>query len=300
MGGTPLQCSPPEEAIEAREGFVWLGRVVWAKGVGPVTLAQPGRETNTMYGRAIPRFREIPPLVLLGLAALLIIPSCHEGEPVKPAAPASELLIPELPAAIVSGDFEHPRSPDRFRVRVEVADLGSFVIEVTRAWAPRAADRFHDLVGRGFFDQAPFFRAVPDFVVQFGRAAWPEANAAWLTRSLLDETEAQAQPNRVGTVAFAKGQQANSRTTEIFINLRDNSRPLDGEHSLDTEGFLPFGRVVEGMDIVKAIYTGYGEMSVMRSDGGGVDAGRLAREGIGYIFDAFPMMDRIEQAQVLD
>lgn len=250
-----------------------------------------------MHRRLIPASRQFCCIALGAFLALTW--GCREGEAPSPPAPASELLLPELPEALVSGDFEHPRAPERYRVRVAVADLGHFVVEVQRPWAPRAADRFHDLVQRGYFNDAPFFRVVKDFAVQFGRSAWPEATNAWLSRPLPDETEAKPQPNRIGTLAFAQRETPNTRTTEIFINLRDNSTPPSpGAPSLDEQGFLPFGRVVEGMDIVKAIYGEYGEMAPLRNDGGGVDPGRLAREGLRYIFEAFPMMDRIERATI--
>jgi cyclophilin family peptidyl-prolyl cis-trans isomerase len=250
-----------------------------------------------MNGAAIPFLREI--IGTVGLVALLTLGSCREAPlPPRPEPPAEALLSP-VPEALIKGTMTHPKAPDSFRVRCKVADLGDFVIEVTRAWAPRAADRFHDLVQRGFYDQAPFYRVIEGFVVQFGRSAWPEANQRWVSDSLPDETNAQPQKNLTGTVTFAQGNEPNSRTTEIFINLRDNSQPGPKDApSLDEQGFLPFGRVVEGMGTVQAIYRQYGDMAPLRQDGGGVDPGRLSREGLRYILESFPMMDRIEDASI--
>jgi homoserine O-acetyltransferase len=91
-----------------------------------------------------------------------------------------------------------------------------------------------------------------------------------------------------GTIAFAFTE-PHTRSTQVYINLVDNTR-------LDDQGFLPFGRVVAGMDVVEALYSGYGEDS-----GGGVRAGlqdSLIFQGNAYLDRAFPNLDRIVRTTV--
>jgi cyclophilin family peptidyl-prolyl cis-trans isomerase len=118
---------------------------------------------------------------------------------------------------------------------------GDFVIHVARAWAPLGADRFYNLVKNGFYDEASFFRIVPNFVVQFGLSADPKVNSVWRNANLKDDPVTQS--NKPGYITFATAG-ANTRTTQVFISLGNNG-------FLDQQCFAPFGKVTSGMDIVK-------------------------------------------------
>lgn len=177
-------------------------------------------------------------------------------------------------------------APSVYRARFETSK-GPFVIEVHRAWAPRGADRFHQLVTSGFFDNARFFRAVSGFMVQFGVHGDPEVNEAWEPLTIADDSVAQ--PNARGYVTFAAAAVPDSRNTQVFINLVDN-RQLDGM------GFAPFGRVVEGMDVVDSLHTGYGDGP---PSGFGPDQLRLMREGNRYLEREFPNLDHIRTARIV-
>jgi cyclophilin family peptidyl-prolyl cis-trans isomerase len=175
--------------------------------------------------------------------------------------------------------------PDIYQARFETS-RGSFVVEVRRDWAPRGAERFYHLVRAGFFDDSRFFRVVPDFIVQFGVPGDPAVTRVWRDRTFPDDPERE--PNRRGTVAFAMTG-ADDRRTQLYINLRDNSR-------IDGQGFAVLGRVVEGMDVVDSLYAGYGETS-----GGGMRAGRqqrLLEEGNAWLDREFPRLDRILRARI--
>ena len=177
-------------------------------------------------------------------------------------------------------------APDSFLAHFETGQ-GTFTVEVTRAWAPRGADRFYDLVRQGYYDDARFHRVVPGFIVQWGIAGDPEITAAWIDHTIPDDT-ARVASNTRGTIAFAFTE-PHTRSTQVYINLVDNTR-------LDDQGFPPFGRVVAGMDVVDALYSGYGEDS-----GGGVRAGlqdSLVLQGNAYLDRAFPNLDRIVRASV--
>ena len=126
---------------------------------------------------------------------------------------------------------------------------GDIVIQVTREWAPLATDRFYNLVKAGYYDGIAFHRVLDDFVAEFGIHGDPWVNAAWRQAVMVDEPVRQ--PNTRGRVTFSKNT-PNSRTVQVFINLKEN-------RSLDDQGFSPFGEVVEGMDVVEELYSEYGD-----------------------------------------
>lgn len=175
------------------------------------------------------------------------------------------------------------KAPDAFKVKFETS-VGAFVIEVTRAWAPLGADRFYNLVKAGFFDEVRFFRAIPNFMVQFGIHGDPTVSAAW--RSARIGVDPVKQSNKRGFITYAMGASPDTRTTQVFINFRDNS-------NLDSMGFAPFGQVVEGMDVVDKIYTGYGEGAPR---GKGPEQGRVQMEGNAFLTKEFPKMDYVKKA----
>ena len=157
---------------------------------------------------------------------------------------------------------------------------GPIVIEVHRDWAPLAADRFYNLVKNGFFDNARFFRVVPNFMVQFGMNGDPAVTAAWQGATLKDEPTKES--NKRGYVTFAKTGAPNSRGTQVFINFKDNA-------FLDGQGFAPFGQVVSGMDVAEKITSQYGESP---------NQGRITAEGNAYLTKAFPKLDYIKSATI--
>jgi peptidyl-prolyl cis-trans isomerase A (cyclophilin A) len=81
----------------------------------------------------------------------------------------------------------------------------------------------------------------------------------------------------------------NTRTTQLFINYRDNS-------SLDKQGFAPIGRVIEGMEVVDKLYNGYGDGAPR---GKGPDQTRLQMEGNAYLTKEFGMLDYIKSATIV-
>jgi peptidyl-prolyl cis-trans isomerase A (cyclophilin A) len=172
------------------------------------------------------------------------------------------------------------------RVRIETSK-GAFVLEVSRAWAPRGADRFLELVRARFFDDSRFFRVREKYIAQFGIAGDPAVTRAWKDRYFPDDSVRTS--NVRGTFAFAMTG-PNLRNTQIYINLVDNRQ-------LDAQGFSPVGRVVEGMDVVDRIYSGYGEDA-----GGGLRLGkqdRMLNEGNRHLDADFPRLDRLIHAMIM-
>jgi homoserine O-acetyltransferase len=177
-------------------------------------------------------------------------------------------------------------APSRFDVSVETTK-GTFVIEVDRALAPRGVDRFYGLVRAGYFDDSRFFRVVPRFIAQFGIPGDPVVTRAWKDRVIEDDSARAS--NVRGTIAYAMTG-PNTRTTQLFISLVDNTR-------IDVQNFAPIGRIVTGMDVVDRLYSGYAE-----SAGGGMRAGqqrRMLEEGNAHLDREYPLLDRIIRARVL-
>lgn len=183
--------------------------------------------------------------------------------------------------------FAHShRSPDVFRVNIETT-AGNFVIEVHRAWSPRGADRFYELVRDGYYNDSRFFRVVPGRWVQFGISGDPRTAEKWRHRVIPDDP--LVEHNTRGFVAFANTG-PNTRSTQVYINTGDNSRN-DKEN-----GFAPFGQVVDGMDTVEKLYGGYGELA-----GGGMRAGHqdaMFNGGNAYLDREFPKLDKLIRAFV--
>ena len=199
----------------------------------------------------------------------------------EPDAPDyTRLLTPDIPEL-------NGRAPTVSLVRLETTQ-GRIVIELHREWAPRGADRFYNLVRAGYYDEAMFFRVVAGRWAQFGVNGDPAIANAWRTQTIPDDTRRES--NARGTVSFAFAV-PNGRTTQLFINLRDNSA------THDSEPFVPIGRVIEGMDVADRLYSGYGENS-----GGGIRAGKqemLFREGNLWLHQNFPRLDRITRARIV-
>ena len=161
---------------------------------------------------------------------------------------------------------------------------GDFVIECHRDWAPSGSDRFYNLVRAGYYDDSRFYRVVPNYIAQFGIAGDPAISQIWRKQTIPDDPVRQS--NIRGFIGYAMTG-PDTRSTQAYISLRDNSR-------LDFQGFAPFGKVVEGMEIVDKLHSGYGETS-----GGGMRAGKQDRkfgEGNAYEDREFPKLDKLFKA----
>jgi peptidyl-prolyl cis-trans isomerase A (cyclophilin A) len=183
-----------------------------------------------------------------------------------------------LLAACSHGGLTNETAPATYRVNFDTTK-GPVVIEVTRDLAPLGADRFYNLVKSKYFDGDRFFRVVPGFVVQWGIAASPEVTKTWDVPIQDDPVKTS---NVRGTVVFAAASQPNTRSTQLFINLADNSR-------LDAAGFAPFGKVVSGMDAVDKINSEYGENP---------DQSMAEQQGNSYFETNFPKLDYIKAARL--
>ena len=174
--------------------------------------------------------------------------------------------------------------PDSFSVIVKTSH-GDFGLKIHRDWAPHGSDRLYYLFRARFYDDARFYRTVDNFVTQFGLSGDTAVSHAWRDRAIPDDPVRKN--NTRGTVTFAMGG-PNSRTTQLFINYRDNIR-------LDPLGFTVVGQVVAGMSVVDALYKGYGDGPPR---GQGPAQERIRAEGNGYLARDFPRLDYILNARI--
>jgi peptidyl-prolyl cis-trans isomerase A (cyclophilin A) len=186
---------------------------------------------------------------------------------------------------------DHPdinrRAPERCRILLDTSK-GPITLEMVRGWSPHGVDRFYNLVRNGYYDEARFFRIRAATWAQFGINADPAIASIWRTRTIPDDPRVLS--NVRGTIAYAF-KDPNGRSTQVFINLKDNAA------THDVEPFVPFARVTEGMEAADALYSEYGERA-----GGGIRAGKqdpLFAQGNAYLLREFPKLDYIKRALVL-
>lgn len=180
------------------------------------------------------------------------------------------------------------RAPEVFKVRLQTSK-GAIIIEAHRAWAPYGVDRFYNLVSAGYYDQARFFRVIQGRWAQFGINGDPQVANLWRVRYIPDDPASES--NVRGTLAFAFAV-PNGRSTQVFINLRDNAA------THDREPFVPFGKVIAGMEIADALNGEYGE-----SAGGGIRGGKqdsIFQGGNRYIEQHFQRLDFIKRAVLIE
>lgn len=170
------------------------------------------------------------------------------------------------------------KTPETFKATFETTK-GKFVVEAVHDWSPKGVDRFYQLVQEGFFKDIAFFRVVNNFVVQFGIHGDPNVSKVWREKTFPDDKVKES--NKTGYISFATAGPG-TRTTQLFVNLRDNT-------NLDGMGFSPFAKVVEGLDVVKKITGEYGESP---------NQAKIQSEGNAYLKKEFPKLDYIKSVTI--
>ena len=203
------------------------------------------------------------------VVALVLLAVAHEKNLLDPKSPAVNLT-----------------APAEFKVKVETS-RGDLVLKIVRDWAPKGADRFYSLVKNGYYDDCRFYRVLPKYIAQTGIHGDPKISLKWHDAPIDDDPVRQK--NTRGRVTFAKGG-PNSRTTNLFINLRDST-------SLDSQGFAPIGEVVLGMDVADQLHAGYGEGA---PKGRGPSQKKIYEEGNAWLEKDFKDLDYIKTAKIVD
>jgi peptidyl-prolyl cis-trans isomerase A (cyclophilin A) len=210
--------------------------------------------------------------------------SCSKAEQTNNPTGNQTATASDTNAVAVSPGLADPAkltatAPETFKAQFDTTK-GKFTIEITRSLAPNGADRFYNLVKSGYFKDIYFFRVVPHFMVQFGIHGDPAVSAKWREANIPDDPVKGS--NIRGTLTFATAG-PNTRTTQLFINFADNT-------FLDGQGFSPFGKVTEGMDVVDKINAEYGETP---------NQGAIQMQGNAYLKGQFPNLDYIKSASIV-
>jgi len=239
--------------------------------------------------------------LIVTLMFAVLIAGCSRKPSEQPAppeiekpAPPEEIEAPpeEKPAVAVTPEEEaknrllnpsllNERAPETFRAKFTTSK-GDFIIEVTRAWAPNGADRFYNLVKNGFYNDCRFFRAIDNFMVQFGINGDPAISRTLSQARIKDDPVKES--NQRGYVTFAMGG-VDTRTTQIFINYRNNS-------NLDGGGFAPFGRVIEGMNVVDSLFKEYADTPSQNQP-------IIQAQGNAFLNKEFPKLDYVKSASIM-
>lgn len=178
-----------------------------------------------------------------------------------------------------------PISPDVWCLTfaTDESDAEPIEIEISRALAPLGADHLYALVNEGFYSSpAAFFRVVPQFIVQFGISGSPELNTKYGNTSILDDPVVAS--NTIGTLTYATAG-PDTRTTQLFINFANNS-------FLDSQGFSPFGTVVNGLNTAINVF------NPTPNNSDGVDQGNYTQFGQSWIEQQYPGINSITGAKV--
>lgn len=223
---------------------------------------------------------------LMYLGMTLVVMACSKESGGTTPQEKGDKPVEQNPLLDPSASLVNQTAPAEFTVKFETGK-GDFVVKVTRDWAPKGADRFYNLAKNGFFDDARFFRVITNFMVQFGINGDPKISSKWRDAKIQDDPPKQS--NKRGYITFATAG-PNTRTTQVFINFKDNK-------FLDSQGFAPFGEVIEGLDVVDKLHAGYGEGA---PNGRGPSQGRIQSEGNAYLKKDFPDLDYVKTTKVID
>ncbi len=166
------------------------------------------------------------------------------------------VLLASALVGIVAPPVGAQDAPPNPRVLVETSE-GDFEIELFKDRVPATVVNFLTYVQAGYYDGTIFHRVIRDVIVQGGGfvndgddAIVPKLEG--LRGRILNEATNSLQ-NRRGTVAMARGAEPNTARQQFFINLDNNTSFNHKNATAQGFGYAVFGRVTDGMDVVRRI-----------------------------------------------
>lgn len=179
------------------------------------------------------------------------------------------------------------KCPDTARAEF-ITTKGNFTVEIYRQWSPLGADRFYQLIKSGYYNNTILFRVVKDYLVQFGVSEDKNKNIFWQNKNLKDEPVLGS--NTAGTLSYSRGN-PNTRKTSVFINLRDNTT-YDTITIAGVKGFVPFAKIISGLDVAKSFFSDYGNDTMKSAD-------TIYFKGNAWMNKKFPGLDMIKEVRII-
>ena len=198
------------------------------------------------------------------------------------------LILTSCSEKVFKEKWPKVKAPEVFKARFETTK-GNFEIEAQRKWSPKGVDRLYQLITSEFYTDIALFRVVPNYVVQFGIHNDSTLNNSWEKYKIPDEPVLEK--NTKGAISFARGG-VESRTTQLFINIKNNSPYLDKLAYSGVKGFPVIAKVTKGMDVVLQFYDGYNEKPAKKQIS-------IYKKGNTYLKKNFPKLDYIHKAYII-
>lgn len=197
------------------------------------------------------------------------------------------IIIVSCSPKLFSEKWIKEQAPKTFKARFETTQ-GNFDIVAVRSMSPKGVDRLYQLIKNDFYTDIAIYRVLPNFVVQFGIHGDSIKNTYWNKYKVPDEIVKQS--NDSMTISFARGG-VESRTTQIFINMKNNSRLDDLDYS-GVKGFPVVAKITKGMETVHKFYSDYGTEPATKQ-------GIIYAKGNVYLKKEYPKLDYIKKAYIL-
>jgi peptidyl-prolyl cis-trans isomerase B (cyclophilin B) len=128
---------------------------------------------------------------------------------------------------------------------------GEIEIELYPGKAPKTVENFLSYVRDGFYDGTIFHRVIKGFMIQGG--GFEPGMQRKATVAPIENEADNGLPNDTGTIAMARTNDPNSATSQFFINTNDNANLNHRGKTPSGWGYAVFGRVISGMETVRAI-----------------------------------------------
>ena len=197
------------------------------------------------------------------------------------------ILLASCSSKKFNSKWTKEQAPKTFKARFETTQ-GSFDIVAIRSLSPKGVDRLYQLIKNDFYTDIAIYRMLPNFVVQFGIHGDSIINTYWETYKIPDEIVKQS--NDSMTISFARGG-IETRTTQIFINMKNNSRLDDLEYS-GVKGFPVIAKITSGMETIHKFYSGYGSEPATKQH-------IIYAKGNNYLKNKYPKLDYITKAYII-
>jgi peptidyl-prolyl cis-trans isomerase A (cyclophilin A) len=124
--------------------------------------------------------------------------------------------------------------------------MGNITVELFKDKAPKSVENFLEYAKAGYYSGTIFHRVIKGFMIQGGGLTEALTPRSGLRAPIVNEST-NGLKNEIGTLAMARTNEMNSATSQFFINTRNNG----GADS--NFAYAVFGKVIDGMDIVKKI-----------------------------------------------